>query len=119
MMGAGPGAGQPGRPGAGPAGDCDMGMMEGKPGWMGHPGPGPGLPHGARGGDWGGMTGPGMMGPGMTRMMVILMDTNGDGALSLDEVQAVHARIFAAMDTDGDGKLTSEEMEAFMHPDAQ
>ena len=47
-------------------------------------------------GDRGDMMGPGMMGPGMMRMMLIVMDTDGDGALSLEEVQAVHARMFAA-----------------------
>jgi len=62
-----------------------------------------------------GMMGPGMMGPGMMRMMLIVMDADGDGALSLEEVQAVHARVFAAMDADGDGRVTPEEMETFMH----
>ena len=39
----------------------------------------------------------GMMGRGGTmpmRVMMILMDTSGDGELSLEEVQAAHARIF-------------------------
>jgi Ca2+-binding EF-hand superfamily protein len=49
------------------------------------------------------------------RMMLIVMDTDGDGALSLEEVQAVHARMFAAMDADDDGSVTPEEMEGFMH----
>lgn len=62
----------------------------------------------------GGMPGYGMMGPGM---MLIVMDTDGDGALSLEEFQAVHQRMFAAMDTDKDGKLTFDEMEGFMHGD--
>ena len=66
-------------------------------------------------GDRGEMIGPGMMGPGMMRMMLIVMDTDGDGALSLEEVQAVHARMFAAMDADDDGRVTPEEMEGFMH----
>ncbi|WP_297973449.1 hypothetical protein [uncultured Amaricoccus sp.] len=68
-------------------------------------------------GDRGDMMGPGMMGPGMMRMMLIVMDTDGDGALSLEEVQAVHARVFTAMDADGDGRVTTEEMEVFMHGD--
>lgn len=67
-----------------------------------------------------GMMGPGMMdrgmaGPGMLRVMLILMDSDGDGALSLEEVQAVHARMFHAMDADGNGRLTLEEIETFMH----
>jgi hypothetical protein len=55
----------------------------------------------------------GHMGPGMMRLMIILMDTNGDGALSLEEVQAVHARIFAVIDADGDERVTPEEMQGF------
>jgi hypothetical protein len=50
---------------------------------------------------------PGMMRPGMKhqdmhmRVMMILMDTDGDGALSLEEVQAAHAKIFKAIDATG------------------
>ena len=76
-----------------------------------------------------GMAGPGMMGygmghgmggpcmmmrPGMMRMMIVMMDTDGDGALSLDEVQSVHARIFKAIDADKNGKVTLEEIQQFM-----
>jgi hypothetical protein len=62
----------------------------------------------------GGMGGPGMMmRPGMMRMMVVMMDTDGDGALSLEEVQSVHARIFKAMDADRNGKVTLEEVQQF------
>lgn len=61
-----------------------------------------------------GMMGPGMMGPGMMRMMLILVDTDGDGALSLQEYQAVHERMFKALDSDGDGRVTLEEMQSFM-----
>jgi hypothetical protein len=55
-----------------------------------------------------------MMGPGLTRMMLIMIDTDGDGTLSLDEVQAVHARVFKAADADGNGRLTLEEIESFV-----
>jgi hypothetical protein len=55
----------------------------------------------------------GMMGPHMFTMMMIMMDTNNDGTLSLEEVQAVHARMFNYADTDDDGKLTVEEMQRF------
>lgn len=48
-------------------------------------------------------------------MMMALADTNGDRALSLDEVQAVHARLFGYADADGDGKLTLDEIRSFMH----
>ena len=61
------------------------------------------------------MMGQNMMGPNMMVMMMAMMDTNGDSALSLDEIQAVHARMFKYADTDGDGKLTLDEMKAFMH----
>ena len=81
---------------------CGMGGM------MGH-GMGGMMGHGM-----GGMGGPGMMmRPGMMRMMVVMMDTDGDGALSLEEVQSVHARMFKAMDVDKNGKVTLEEIQQF------
>jgi hypothetical protein len=62
-----------------------------------------------------GMKGHGMMGHGMfKRMIFALMDTDGDGTISLEEFQAAHAKIFKAMDTNKDGKLTPAEIEAFM-----
>jgi len=63
-----------------------------------------------------GMMGGGAMGPPfMMRMMFALMDADGDGAISLQEFQAAHERIFKAMDSNKDGKLTLEEMQAFIH----
>jgi Ca2+-binding EF-hand superfamily protein len=70
------------------------------------------------------MTGQGMMGHGMMgqrmmghdmdmRVMMILMDTDGDGALSLEEVQTAHAKIFKVIDADKDGKVTMEEIQKF------
>jgi EF hand domain-containing protein len=63
----------------------------------------------------GGMVGGGMKGPPvMMRIIFSLMDSDGDGTISLQEFQAAHERIFKAMDTNKDGRLTLEEMEAFM-----
>ena len=57
--------------------------------------------------------GAGMMGPAMMRMMVVLMDTDGDGTVSLSEFQAAHERMFKALDANKDGKLTLQEVQAF------
>jgi len=63
-----------------------------------------------------GMMGRGMMGHGMCmRVMFVLMDTDGDGTLSLEEFQTAHAKIFKAIDADKDGKVTLEEMQTFFH----
>jgi EF hand len=64
-----------------------------------------------------GMRRPGMMmPPGIMRMMMVMMDADGDGALSLEEVQSVHARMFKAMDADKNGKVTLEEIQQFFRP---
>jgi hypothetical protein len=62
----------------------------------------------------------GMMGVGgthstMMRVLFAMMDSDGDGTVSLQEFQAAHERIFKAMDINKDGVLTLEEIEAFMH----
>ena len=46
-------------------------------------------------------------------MMMILMDSDGDGSVSLQEFQAGHERMFKAMDVDKDGRLTLEEVQNF------
>jgi hypothetical protein len=61
----------------------------------------------------GGEIAPGMMGPAMIRMMLVLMDTDGDGTVSLNEFQAAHERIFKALDANKDGRLTLQEVQAF------
>jgi hypothetical protein len=60
-----------------------------------------------------GQMGTGMMGPAMIRMMLVLMDTDGDGTVSLSEFQAAHERIFKALDANKDGRLTLQEVQAF------
>ena len=54
------------------------------------------------------------MGPVAMRIIFALMDSDGDGTVSLQEFQAAHERIFKAMDANKDGLLTLEEMQAFM-----
>jgi uncharacterized protein YhfF len=39
--------------------------------------------------------------------MRMIFATDGDGAISLQEFQAAHERIFKAMDTNKDGRLIS------------
>lgn len=75
----------------------------------------PGMMHpGMMGGPMSGMMPMmGMHGP-MLKIIFAIADTNGDGALSFEEVTALHKRIFDAMDTNKDGKVTLEEIEAFM-----
>ena len=85
----------------------------------------------------GGMAGQGMMGPGMMgqgrmaqgmmggmpmmrggghmmKVMFAIADTDGDGALSFEEVTAIHKRIFTRVDANKDGKVTIEELQTFM-----
>ncbi len=99
-----------------PTGQEGAGTM-GQGGMMGC---GPGGEMMGRGTMGGGMMGRGMMGGGtmgpslMLRMMFALMDSDGDGTISLPEFQAAHERIFKAMDSNKDGRLTQEEMQAFM-----
>jgi Ca2+-binding EF-hand superfamily protein len=63
-----------------------------------------------REGAMGGLIGSGMM----MRMLFSLMDSDGDGTVSLQEFQAAHERIFRAMDANKDGKLTLDEIQAFL-----
>ncbi len=48
------------------------------------------------------------------RIIFALMDTDGDGTVSLQEWQTAHERIFKAMDANKDGRLTLDEIRAFM-----
>lgn len=98
MMGQGQGAqtGQSILPPAQPAMMC--GMMQ--PGMMGQ-----------------GMMGRGMMGmPGPAPMKIFfaIADANDDGGLALDDVTAIHKRIFDKVDANKNGRATPEEIQAFM-----
>jgi hypothetical protein len=55
------------------------------------------------------------MHPIAMRMIFALIDSDGDGTISLQEFQAAHERLFKAMDSNKDGHLTMEEMQSFMH----
>lgn len=59
----------------------------------------------------------GMMHGAEMRLVFAIVDADGDGALSLSEIQDVHARIFRAVDQNGDGKVEMTEIEAFFHGD--
>jgi len=50
----------------------------------------------------------------MIKVMFAIADTNGDGALSFEEVKAVHKRIFDRVDANKDGKVTPEEIQIFI-----
>jgi hypothetical protein len=96
VAGQGQGA-QPGQPGMMAPGMMGQGMMGGmmQPGMMG------------------GMPMMGMHGHSM-KIMFAIADTDGDGALSFEEVTTIHKRIFDAVDADKDGKVTPAEVRAFM-----
>ncbi|MBC2803700.1 hypothetical protein ELI13_09595 [Rhizobium ruizarguesonis] len=58
-----------------------------------------------------------MMGPmrgHMMKIMFVIADSDGDGAISFEELTAIHKRVFDAVDANNDGKVTPEEMQAFM-----
>jgi hypothetical protein len=85
------------------------------PGGMAGQGQGaqPGQPGMMQPGMMGGMPMMGMHGHSM-KIMFAIADADGDGALSFEEVTAIHKRIFDAMDADKDGKVTPAEVRAFM-----
>jgi Ca2+-binding EF-hand superfamily protein len=67
---------------------------------------------------------PGMMGSmpmmamrgHMMKIMFAVADADGDGALSFEEVTAIHKRIFDSVDANNDGKVTTDELQAFIRP---
>jgi Ca2+-binding EF-hand superfamily protein len=56
----------------------------------------------------------GMMDNVRMKIMFAIADMNGDGALSFEEVTAIHKRIFDAIDANKDGKVTFEEIQKFL-----
>lgn len=47
------------------------------------------------------------------RIMFAIVDADGDGALTIEEVNDFHGRIFNAVDQDGDGSVTIGEIHGF------
>jgi Ca2+-binding EF-hand superfamily protein len=72
--------------------------------------------------DWGGGRGPGMMWGGglpmhsgmMPMMMMAMMDTDENGSISYEEIEAVHRRMFNLVDKDKNGELSPEEIQEVM-----
>jgi hypothetical protein len=97
---------------------CGAAVAEESPGMRGHEGHatmGQGMMGCGMIGRGGMMGGGGMMGHGVAmRFIFALMDSDGDGTVSLQEFQAAHEKIFKAMDTDKDGTLTLDEIQAFI-----
>lgn len=96
----------------------DQGAQPAQPGMMPPGMMGQGMGHGMTGG----MMQPGMMGAmpmmrmrrHMMKIMFAIADTDGDSALSFEEITAIHRRIFDKVDANKDGKVTTEEVQAFM-----
>jgi hypothetical protein len=65
-------------------------------------------------GGHGGMGARMMHGAGM-RMMFAIVDADGDGVLSQNEVQDFVGRIFNAVDDNGDANIDMEEIQSFFH----
>ncbi|TIS52722.1 MAG: EF-hand domain-containing protein [Mesorhizobium sp.] len=59
--------------------------------------------------------GPRMMHAARMQIMFAIIDADGDGALSQNEVQDLVGRIFNAADQDGDGSVDLDEIQSFMH----
>nr|WP_192359531.1 EF-hand domain-containing protein [Mesorhizobium mediterraneum] len=97
----------------------DQGAQPAQPGMMPPGMMGQGMGHGMMGG---GMMQPGMMGAmpmmrmrgHMMKIMFAIADTDGDSALSFEEITVIHKRIFDKVDANKDGKVTTEEVQAFM-----
>ena len=70
---------------------------------------------GAQGGMGAGGMMPMMAGRGhVMKVIFAVADTNGDGALSFEEITAIHKRIFDGVDVNKVGKVSVEELQSFM-----
>lgn len=101
----------------------DQGAQPAQPGMMPPGMMGQGMGQGMDQGMMGEMMRPGMKGGAMPMMrmrghmmkiMFAIADTDGDSALSFEEITAIHKRIFDKVDANKDGKVTPEEVQAFM-----
>lgn len=93
---------QPGQGGMMPPGMMGQGMMgQGMMGGMMQPRMTSGMPMMAVHGH-------------MMKIMFAIIDTNGDGGISFEELTTVEKRIFDKVDVNKDGKVTPEEVQTFM-----
>lgn len=84
---------------------------QGQPGMMG-----PGMGRGMMRGDRGGSMRPRKMHKHrhMMKIMFAIVDLDGDGALSFEEVSNIHRRIFNAIDANKDDRVTPDEIRDFI-----
>jgi len=74
-----------------------------------------GMDHGAMMRKRGDARGHALMHGAAMRVVFAVVDADGDGALSLAEIEDFHGRIFEAVDENGDGRVDMEEIGSFFH----
>jgi len=78
-----------------------------------------GREHGGMGGRRGDGRPHGMGGPGKEigmRILFAVVDAEGDGGLSIEELNGFQERIFTSIDQEKDGRVTMEEIRDFFDP---
>lgn len=50
----------------------------------------------------------------MTKILFVIADADGDGALSFEEISAIQRRVFDAVDADQSGTVTTKELGSFI-----